>query len=309
MQGEPSDFPPTGLTAIGPVDTERKVRHHSLVLQSMSLWHMTRPGLGGWIILVRDQDYRRAARAIDRYEEENKDWPPPKWRDRLRYPASSTFVLVMSAMVLFFLVTGPVRGGSEWFAAGRSDSSLVLFEEPWRVVTALTLHADGPHVIGNAISGVVFGSAVQRRLGPGGGALAILASGAVGNFANAVYYHLEGLHHRSIGASTAMMGAIGILAASQVFALRRAPKNAKRKWFDYLVPIVGGFALLGAIGASPDSDLGAHGFGLGAGLLVGAVAGVLQRHTTPGPSEGRGQVVLGALATGIVLGCWQLALP
>ena len=36
------------------------------------------------------------------------------------------------------------------------------------LTTALTLHADAVHVLGNAISGAVFGSAVNRRLGPGG---------------------------------------------------------------------------------------------------------------------------------------------
>src|SRR5262249_24543175 len=155
-------------------------------------------------------------------------------------------------------VTGPVAGGSRWFQHGASISNLVLSKQPWRAVTALTLHADSVHVMGNVISGAIFASAVGRRLGPGGGPLAVLGAGIAGNVANALFHHYTGDGgHGSIGASTAVFGAVGILAATQLVVDRRRTSGPRRV-LDVLSPVVGGLALLGALGASPNSDLGAH---------------------------------------------------
>ena len=108
----------------------------------------------------------------------------------------------------FLYATGPAAGGSMWFSHGRADA-LRLFSEPWRMITALTLHADGQHVIGNAISGSIFGTMVARRIGPGGALFAILLSGIIGNTLNALHHLPDG--HYSIGASTAVFGAVGML--------------------------------------------------------------------------------------------------
>jgi rhomboid protease GluP len=233
--------------------------------------------------------------------------------------------------VLFFLVTGPAAAQSRWFDAGIALSSRVLSSEPWRAVTALTLHADGTHVIGNAISGTVFTSLVQRRLGAGGALLATLASGVLGNLANALYYqHVLHSDHRSLGASTAVFGAVGLLAATQLALSRAEPRAPKRTWLDLAAPLVGGLALLGALGSGGDDpnhrvDLGAHLFGFLAGVLIGLAAAIPLRrsklavdfgaratgHTvhigTGAPSPAL-QAVLGAVGAAIVVGAWQLAI-
>src|SRR6266516_3928722 len=46
--------------------------------------------------------------------------------------------------------------------------------EWWRTVTALTLHADAPHVLGNAGASVVLVGAVSHQLGPGVGLCVLL---------------------------------------------------------------------------------------------------------------------------------------
>jgi membrane associated rhomboid family serine protease len=321
------DDPMAGLVALGPVPSERKVRDWALVLQSMSIWHVIRRSHAGWVLLVRDADYAASAESIDRYEAENRDWPPRPTRERARHAPSPVIPLVFAALVAFFLVTGPASSGSIWFTRGVAVSSQVLGGEPWRAVTALTLHADALHVLGNAVSGTVFASAVQRRIGGGGAALAVLASGVLGNVANAVYHRIGGGDHGSLGASTAIFGAIGLLAATQL-VLHRADPERKRSWMDIAAPIVGGFALLGALGSGDGggrTDLGAHLFGLLAGILIGlAVALPLRRATLSVDfSTGRQghdvalgagaprwwvQTMLGALAAAIVVVSWQLAL-
>ena len=96
-------------------------------------------------------------------------------------------------------LTGERSQGAFWFVAGRADAKLILAGEFWRCVTALTLHADMPHVLGNAIFGTLFMGAVFRVLGPGLGGTLVLASGIVGNLVNAF---LHGSAHSSVGAST-----------------------------------------------------------------------------------------------------------
>lgn len=307
--GEGEDHRP-GLTAIGPVMPERKIREWALVLQSSELWHVVQYTPAGWVLLVRDEDYDTAATSIDRYEAENRDWPPRRPRERPRHPPSIVAGVAFAALALFFfLVTGPASGGGRLFQRGTSVADLVVGPEPWRAITALTLHADSAHVIGNVISGTVFASAVQRRLGPGGTALAVVASGAIGNLANALWHKSLGHHHASIGASTAVFGAIGLLAATQLMLDRAHDKDSgeKRHLLQLVAPLVGGLALLGALGASPRADLGAHAFGLLSGAVIGLVAGLsLRKH--PARSRPLVQVAMGAVATGIVLGAWQLAL-
>jgi membrane associated rhomboid family serine protease len=321
-----------GLTALGPVPHERKARDHALVLQSMSIWHVIRRSYVGWVLLVRDADYAAASSAIDGYEEENRDWPPRPVRERPRHAASPVTPLLFLTLIAFFLVTGPAAADSHWFSQGTAVTREVLGSQPWRAVTALTLHADGTHVLGNAISGTVFASAVHRRLGAGGSALAILASGILGNLGNALWHRSIGdPGHGSIGASTAVFGAIGLLAATQVvvnFGVRAEDRKAKasRSWTDLAGPLVGGFALLGALGAGgPTTDLGAHLFGFLAGVAIGAVAAWPQRRHSVSLEAGSRQLghtvaigsgapswwmqtALGGVAAAIVVVAWQMAL-
>lgn len=326
---EPEVLP--GLAAIGPVATERKIRDWALVLQSMSTWHVIRRSFGGWVLLVHEADHAAASKSIQSYEAENRDWPPRPTRERTRHAASTAVPVMFALLAAFFLVTGPDSSGSFWFSRGAALSERVLSTQPWRAVTALTLHADAVHVLSNVVSGTIFVSAVQRRIGAGGAALAVLVAGTAGNLANALYHSLRGHAHASIGASTAVFGAIGLLAATQLVLGSRSHKP--RTWLDIASPLVGGFALLGALGSGGHSydafgndlpvrnntDLGAHLFGLLAGVLIGlAVAFPLRRSQTHAHGHevtlGDGaprwwvQTTLGAIAASIIVVSWQMAL-
>jgi membrane associated rhomboid family serine protease len=290
---------------IGPAPHRRKAREWALVLQSMSIPCVVMHTPQGWMLRVEPVHERRALNAVELYENENQNWPPPRQRDVPRHPESMVLPLAFVALIAFFMgVTGPVAARSVWFAEGRSDAFLLL-QEPWRMVTALTLHADAQHVIGNAISGSIFGSAVSRRLGPGGALLAIVASGAFGNAANALYHLSEG--HRSIGASTAVFGAIGILATVQTVLHFRKPARERPGVIGLLAPVIGGLALLGALGASPQSDLGAHAFGFLCGGVIGTISGFAVLRKKSKASDWV-QIILLALGIGVVLASWSAAM-
>jgi len=288
-----------GYLLLGPVGRQ-KLREHALVLQSMQISYEIRHDHIGGYLLIDQRDGRRALEAIRLYENENRDWPPRKVRERLPYPRSLVAPLILLSLIAFFFVTGPVADGSTWFVRGRAISDRILGDQPWRAVTALTLHADALHVAGNALSGSLFLSAVNRRLGNGRGTLTVLVAGALGNVANAIHYY-PGIH-RSIGASTAVFAAVGVLAATQLVLNHR--KKAKPTWMDWLGPLAGGLTLLGMMGANPETDVTAHLYGFLAGLVIGIPVGL---HAKGEASSKVVQLVSGALALLIVVGSWTLA--
>ncbi len=305
-----------GFTAIGPYASERAVGEASLVLRSVNVEHRTTWAVGGAYLIVRDADYARARKNLDRYEQENADFPPRRRPERRRYAGPPIVALAFLALVAVAWVTGPVaRPHGGWFAHGASVSSLVLSSEPFRAVTALTLHADGAHVLSNLVSGAIFGRAAERRLGPGVALFGIVASGTLGNVANAAFYAASGLEHRSIGASTAVFGAVGLLVASQlVLGSDRtlSPKSGKRHVSEYLAPFVGGVALLGALGSGPETDILAHAFGLIAGVIIGlplsfAIARWHRSFVWRRPHV-LAQAALFALSLGVVGASWAFAL-
>lgn len=296
---------------IGPVPTRRQAREWGLVLQSMGIGFGLRYRGDGWVLQVPPEQRARALDALETYEQENENWPPPERADRPRHAPSAVVPTAFAVLAAFFaLTTGPAASDSVWFQRGTADAQRLL-GEPWRMVTALTLHADAKHVLGNLISGGIFGAALSRRIGAGGALFAMVLGGMLGNVANALYHYAEG--HYSIGASTAVFAAVGTLATVQFTMDRARPKHRKRRVVEILGPIIGGFALLGALGSGGGvhggkTDLWAHLFGFLAGAGIGVVAGLLERRRRGRTASSWPQVALGAAGVAIVLGSWQAAI-
>ncbi|MFO0616547.1 MAG: rhomboid family intramembrane serine protease [Polyangiaceae bacterium] len=298
-----ADEPHPGAVLLGPFSGPR-LREASLVLRSMGIHHISEPARLGTFLVVMDHDRVRALEALRRYDEENRDWPPKRERERLSYKGIPLSALAFVGLVVFAWFTGPARLNSFWFQKGTSVASLAVSGHPELTVTALTLHADATHVLGNLLSGAIFAHLVERRLGPGLGILSILLGGALGNLANAAFHIFgRGEQHASIGASTAVLAAIGVLASTQFLVTRETSR--KRSFQDWAVPVVGGLALLGSIGASPESDLGAHGFGFLAGFVVGAILFVAFKSVR---TRIAAQAVFGGIAAALVSCAWLVAL-
>jgi len=85
--------------------------------------------------------------------------------------------------------------------------------------------------------------------------------------------------HSSIGASTAVFGALGLLTAWQF--LRRLEHPGRR--IKALLPLGAGLALLGFLGSSAHADILAHLFGFLSGLVIGFLYGktAAKRFGTP----------------------------
>ncbi len=205
--------------------------------------------------------------------------------------------MMAGAIVLAYLATGPRAEGGAAFRVGAADAGRILAGEPWRTATALTLHADVAHLVANAVAGAFLATAVCRTLGGGLGAALIVAAGVAGNALNAI---VRGPPHVSVGASTAVLGAVGLLSGLAFARTRRAVRSRGRAW----LPLAAGLALLGMLGADPRSDLGAHAFGFAAGVVLGALAG-WTLGAAPGPAAQR---VLASAALAAVAAAWWLAL-
>jgi membrane associated rhomboid family serine protease len=268
----------------------------ALVLTAAGISHHVERTPAGWAVIIAWHDRDRAAAELAQFARENpvEIEPVPERQEYGRTPAG---ILLAAALLAFYAVTGPRAAGSLWFRAGSADAGKILAGEAWRTVTALTLHADMAHVVGNVASCVVFVTAACRELGPGLGLWLVLLAGAAGNGLTAVVHVAP---HSAVGASTALFGALGILAGLQCGTRRRRRTPKPRAW----VPLAAGLALLALLGTGENADVAAHLFGFAAGVPLGAVTGLL----TLRPLRGSLQRTLTVAAAGVIAGCWTVAL-
>jgi membrane associated rhomboid family serine protease len=274
----------------------RRADDWALALASAGIDSRIDQAPGGWTVSVRGRDLGRAHAVLDAFEDENppRSAPPPEpIAARTAYGA----VVVAVLLCAFFVVTGPRQADRYWFERGGAMASRIAAGELWRTVTALTLHADFPHILTNAATLVLFGTSLCGLVGTGVAMWLMLLSGAGGNWLTAM---LRGAPHSAVGASTAIFGAVGGLAAIEMVRRRRGePVSVWRAW----APIAAGLGLLGFLGTSPQSDVLAHLFG----FAVGAALGVVAVRAQPGRDRAGVQAVLSIAALLVVIACWLLA--
>jgi membrane associated rhomboid family serine protease len=275
----------------------RRADDWALALASAGIDSRLDQSSNGYTVIVRESDWSRANAVVAAFEAENPPRPMPAASpgiEQTSYGAAVVAVLLCA----FFVVTGPRGGEPYWFERGAAVASRIAAGEIWRTVTALTLHADFPHILTNAATLVLFGTSLCGLIGAGSAVWLMLISGAAGNWLTAA---LHGAPHSAVGASTGIFGGIGGLAALELMRRRRgAAVSAWRAW----APIAAGLALLGFLGTSPQSDVLAHLFGFAVGALLGVSAFELQSLR-----DRRGlQLALCAGAALTVAACWWLAL-
>ena len=277
---------------VGQSADERGCTELALVLEARGIpWRHDR-GVEQWLLSVRAADAAAAARELNAYRRENarvaQTQPPTVvgggWFGVVSFVAVLLLVAVFAHELAF---------GVDWLAVGRMDSERLLAGEAWRALTALTLHADTLHLLGNVAFGALFTYLVGRYLGGGVGWIAILASGTLGNALNG---WLSGSDHRAIGASTAVFGALGLLSA---YTWQRGfPRGTTRR--SRLAPVVAGIALLAFTGtAGENTDIGAHLLGFVVGFFIGFGAARSALPTAP-----RVQIAAGVAAWLLVASAW-----
>ncbi len=266
----------------------------SLVLSAMGIDHLKTET----VLLVQPEDEDRASRHLQAYLEENRNWPPPPAHlQERKQTAQPPTLLMIGGLFLFYQLTGSWEQTNPWFQAGAIDSIRILDHgEWWRLITSLSLHADGVHLLGNCIIGGFMVHLLCRTIGYGTGWLLLILTGASGNLLNIA---LRSTPHHSVGFSTAVFAAIGMFTGLQL-------KRKKISVMGIVLPLGAGLSLLAFLGTEGErTDLGAHLLGFCCGIFAGLLV------TASGLGEAADNHPLQQiLFTGVILLifiCWWLA--
>jgi len=236
-----------------------------VILASQSIdAHVQRNRDGHLEIRVTDDAYRAAKSHLEQYDLENSSF---LFRAQIKKISGSTFsspsilvVIGLLGLIHFFAVkTGYHNQAVFQFGA---SSYFLRQGEAFRAITALFLHSDLSHLMGNMAGLLALASPLVRMTGYGSGLFILLSAGTVGNLiAGGLGQDLR----LSIGASTAVMAAAGLLAARQIIL----PSNGAGLWPKRLVPLAGAATLVAMFSHGERTDVSAHFFGFGAGAGIG----------------------------------------
>jgi membrane associated rhomboid family serine protease len=259
------------LLEVGEYPSLDQAHEHGLVVLAMRQPYLVTPsGTPGYFTLHADPVAAPAVvRELEAYENE-KDAPvrpEPREREWFRHRAGwDVYLIWLLALVACFVWQNNDPSLVEWAASSSKD--LLGRHEWWRPFTGLFLHADVPHLAGNLLSGLFFGTLVARSIGPWSGWVLILACGTAGNLLTSLITWPESFV--SIGASTAVFGALGILSGIGFIAMLR--QRARLPWARIAAPVLAGIVLLGWLGGgqtSGNTDVLGHVFGFASGLAAG----------------------------------------
>ncbi|BBO85293.1 rhomboid family intramembrane serine protease [Desulfosarcina ovata subsp. sediminis] len=269
---------------------------YHLVLSAAGIGSRIRSANNRYYIDVPEPFVDSARDAVNRYLAENPtpvapvdppdDAAPP-------VPVNISGVAVALFLLAVHMAVVTSAAPQDYVTVFGASARMILSGEWYRCATALLLHADAAHLAGNMAGMALFGGAVCAIMGTGVGWLLILACGIMGNLINAIAY---GSGHLSVGASTSVFGAIGLLCAIRAITAMRTGKG----WRPVAVLLGSSVALLAFLGAGERSDLGAHLFGVLAGLVAGSIHALVLGHQ----SGLRLQVASGILAATTLMLAW-----
>lgn len=274
--------------------TQDQADNYGLVLSAYGLSHIIKQSKRGWEIWVDETVRDRALHLILQYIKENPSFPQPDEQKTQVYKKTFSGIWVCLLLVACHIAANQSHDVEKIVNDYGASAYDILNGEIYRTVTSLMLHSNYLHLAGNIAGIAIFGTAVCSITGPGVGWLMILLSGILGNLVNAALFRYG---HISIGASTAVFGAVGILAAYQLCRKIKIAEQRMKAW----LPIAGGLALLGILGSGRHSDLTAHLFGFIAGIGLG----ILYALFLVGFLEKKHQIYCMAATIGTVVLSWS----
>jgi rhomboid protease GluP len=260
----------------------------------------------GYVVSVPYGQAAFATHHLWQYEQELRRRPRVVLEPPRVYPhawVGSALYVALLALVAMIVVRGWWR--PDTFAIGTLGAAAVQSGQWWRAITALTLHLDIVHLVMNLGAGAAIGYLASRQIGVGHAWLLTVLGAGLANLVEAL---LSVPGHQSVGASTAVFAALGLLAAHSWRTRGPAASSPLRRW----APLIAGAALLGLLGtgasdqaADAGTNLVAHAFG----FVVGAALGVLAVLPRVAAMLARmPQWVSGLLTLAMVAIAWGLAL-
>lgn len=281
-----------------PARTIRQAMDWSLVLFSQGIQselHETVPGRGAEL-RVAAEHHARCLQILEQYQRENRHrrWQRPVPRTGFVFDWQS----LGWGVLLCVLYSLQSADGSILTSRGQYDSLRVHAGEWWRSFTALSLHSDIRHLASNVSTGLVFLGLAMVEYGAGQALLAMTLAGAL---ANGVGLALRSGPYFGLGASGAVMAALGLIAvrAFRWQEWRERPALATARG------IVAGGLLLVLLGFSPQGDVLVH----VAGFILGCAFGLVLKPFVGFPRrQSRWDLPAKILFTIVFSGAWYLAL-
>jgi membrane associated rhomboid family serine protease len=262
------------LAEAGTYATAAEGFDHGLVVLAMGRPYWLLPRDSRFRLLVEPNALDTVRDELECFDRESVGWPP---RPPAEAPARRTEAAtpLLWALLLMAVYWCQVQWPERLEDAGALDAQAVFDRgEWWRPGTALFLHADIGHLISNELSGIFAFSAVLSTIGRRRGWLLLALASVTGNLAIAALNYPG--PYRSLGASTAVFAALGLLTGRAIRAVRLDRRS--RRWQAVFAPLAAGITLLGLFGAGGiHVDVGAHATGFAAGVTWGFVAGVSGR--------------------------------
>jgi rhomboid protease GluP len=288
---------PAAASAVVFRGSQSVCREFSLVLEAKNIEHEAHAGEGAWVLSVPTALLRQAYDEIARYSAERSVTRSLPEVIEARPGAVGGAIVYIAILLATAYCAGNGLFDADWLSLGDLDAG--TRGEWWRAITALTLHLDQEHLLGNILFGSVAGIAVGRLLGPGLAWASILGAAALANYAEAL---IAPVTHRAVGASTAVFAALGLLAG---MAWRQQRNLRARFWYRW-APLIAGICLLALLGAgNARVDVLGHTLGFIFGTGVGWVYCQVGAETNRGR---RLQIVTGAGAVLVTCAAWLLAL-
>ena len=289
--------PPSPAAAVVFRGSKLLCQEYSLVLEARGIEHETEQDQSAWILSVPAGMRLRAYEELSRYSiERGVRRSVPEVIQPHSGAAIGVFLYVL-ILLLTAYCAGNATFGADWLSLGSLDAG--ARGEWWRAVTALTLHLDQEHLLGNVLFGAVAGAAASRLLGPGIAWASILGAAVLANYAEIL---ISPVTHRAVGASTAVFAALGLLSG---MAWRQRLTLRERLWYRW-APLMAGICLLTLLGAgSAHVDVLGHALGFLFGLGVGWVH---VRSGAPNNRDPRLQAIAGCGAVLLVCAAWAFAL-
>jgi len=280
-------------------ESERDCRERALVLQAVGTAYQVRREADEFTLAVAATDAARSRAEIDAYTMENSDWRNARPAARQRADGWNGVLGFVAVLAVMPVLQQWHAFGVNWFSVGKAHAGLIRQGEWWRTVTALTLHVDLEHVLSNLVIGGLVGLFAGQSLGSGLAWCSIVIAGALGNFLNA---WVRPPDHTSVGSSTAIFAALGLLAAYAWWQRRTRRTSRLERW----APLVGGVLLLSFLGTGGGrTDVPAHVFGFLCAVPFGALCGKLGDGVVSTP---RAQFLFGLSALAVLVIAWAFAL-
>ena len=271
----------------------------ALVLEAKGIPYELEPSGANWVLKTAPASSLSARDELARYAVERRA-PRPRAPTLVAFPGAGFGTAVFTVVLMAAAYcTGIQAFGVDWLAAGSLDARVGGAGEWWRAVTALTLHLDQAHLLGNLLFGAVFGTLAGGAFGPGIAWSSILAAGALADYLDMLISPSE---HRAAGASTAVFAALGLLSGFSWRLRLNLRERFRYRW----APLFGGLFLLTMLGAGGERvDVLGHALGFAMGIALGWI---YARLGIPRSRAAAPQWVAGSAALAVIVAAWVLAL-